>query len=88
MTHFNPDYTIQWYYNERHYGKGPMDGVGGTVENMIFQYVKSKKCVIIGTKDFAEYANKIMVFLAFTWPKVKSWQSFKISRRHQKFQEH
>ena len=22
MTHFNPDYTIQWYYNERHDGKG------------------------------------------------------------------
>ena len=37
MTHFNPDYTIQWYYNERrHHGKGPMDGAGGTAKNMIF----------------------------------------------------
>ena len=27
MTHFNPDYTIQWYYDEPHYGKGPMDSV-------------------------------------------------------------
>ena len=35
MTHFNPDYTIQWYYNERHHGKGPMDGVGGTVKNTV-----------------------------------------------------
>ena len=68
MTHFNPDYTR----------KGPMDGVGGTVKNMIFQHVKSKKCVINGAIDFAEYANKIMVFLAFTWPKTKSWQSLKI----------
>ena len=25
-----------------------------------------------------------MVFLAFTWPKTKSWQSLKISERHQK----
>ena len=40
MTHLNPDYTVQWYYNERHHGKGPMDGVGGTVKNMIFQQVK------------------------------------------------
>ena len=40
MTHFSPDYTIQWYYNERHHGKGPMDGVGGTVKNMISQHVK------------------------------------------------
>ena len=37
-----------------------MDGVGGTVKNMIFQHVKSKKCVINGAKDFAEYANKII----------------------------
>ena len=43
-----------------------MDGVGGTVKNMFFQHVKSKKCVINGVKDFAENANKIMVFLAFT----------------------
>ena len=34
MTHFIPDYTIQWYYNERHHGKGPMDSVGRTVINM------------------------------------------------------
>ena len=28
MTHFNPDYNIQWYYNKRHHGKNPMDSVG------------------------------------------------------------
>ena len=60
MTHFNPDYNIQWCYNERHHGKGPMDDVGGAVKNMIFQHVKSKKCVTNGAKDFAEYANKII----------------------------
>ena len=37
-----------------------MDGVGGTVKNMVFQHVKSKKCVIDGANDFAEYANKII----------------------------
>ena len=37
-----------------------MDSVGGTLKNMIFQHVKSKKCVINGAKDFAEYANKII----------------------------
>ena len=65
-----------------------MDGVGGTVQNLVSQHVKSKKCVINGVKDFAENANKIMVFLAFTWPKTKSWQSLKISKRHLKLQEH
>ena len=88
MTHFNPDYPIQWYYNDRHHGKSSMDGVAGTVKNMMFYQVKSKTCVINGAKDFAECANKIMVFLDFTWPKTKSWQSLKISKCHQKFQEH
>ena len=36
-----------------------MDDAGATVKNMIFQHVKSKKCVIKGAKDFAEYANQI-----------------------------
>ena len=48
----------------------------------------TSKYVINGAKDFAEHANKIMVFLAFTWPKTKSWQSLKILKRQQKFQEH
>ena len=29
-------------------------------DNPDFQLVKSKKCVINGAKDFAEYANKII----------------------------
>ena len=40
MTHFNSDYTVQWYNNEHHHGKGPMDGVKETVKTMIFQHVK------------------------------------------------
>ena len=27
---------ISWFYNERHHGKGPMDGVGGTLKNAVF----------------------------------------------------
>ena len=60
VTHFNPDYTIQSYYNECHHGNGSMDGAGESVKNMIFQHVKAEKCVINGAEDFAEYANKIM----------------------------
>ena len=60
MTHFNPDYTVRWYYNHRHHGKGFMDSVWETVQNMSFQHVKSNKCVINGAKDFAKYGNKII----------------------------
>ena len=37
---------ISWYYNERHHGKGPMDGVGGTLKNLVFRKVKSGQTVV------------------------------------------
>ena len=40
MTHFNPDYTIQWYYNEHHLGKGAIDAVEETIKNILFRQVK------------------------------------------------
>ena len=54
------DHTINlsWYYNERHHGKGPMDGIGGTVKNLVFRDVKSSKCIINSAKEFAEYAEE------------------------------
>ena len=56
MTMYDPMYDITWYYNERHHGKGPMDGIGGTIKNIVFRHVKSGKCVIDTPKQFAEYA--------------------------------
>ena len=32
-----PNKSLTWSYNERHHGKGPMDGVGGTVKNVVFR---------------------------------------------------
>ena len=58
MAHFDSTLNFSWYYNERHHGKGPMDGIGGTVKNVVYQHVKSKKCVIDSAKCFAEYADK------------------------------
>ena len=49
---------VNWYYSERHHGKGPMDGIGGTIKNKVFRDVMSNKCLIKNAKDFAEYANK------------------------------
>ena len=33
---------LVWNYNEKSHGKGPMDGIGGTVKNVIFQKFKSQ----------------------------------------------
>ena len=32
LTHFNQNTALQWNYNKAHHGKGPMDGVGGTIK--------------------------------------------------------
>ena len=28
---------VNWYYNEKHHGKGPMDGIGGTIKNKVYR---------------------------------------------------
>lgn len=32
--------TLSWFYNERHNCKGPMDGMGGIIKNVILKKVK------------------------------------------------
>ena len=41
------------------YGKGPMDGIGGTATNTVFRKVLSSEVVIGSPEDFARYVNKI-----------------------------
>ena len=49
---------VNWYYSERHNGKGPMDNIDGTIKNKVYRNVMPNKCLIKNAKDFAEYANK------------------------------
>ena len=51
---------LRWYYNERHHGKGPMDGVGGTLKNFVYCDVISHKCCIRNAEEFSNYANKVV----------------------------
>ena len=46
--------SLMWLYNERHYGKGPMDGVRGTVKNVVFRKAKSGQVVIFLPQEFSE----------------------------------
>ena len=41
-----------------HHGKGPMDGVGSTVKNLVFRKVKSQQCVINSPQEFSYFAAK------------------------------
>ena len=49
--------SLTWCYNERHHGKGPMDGVGGTVKNVVFRKAKSAQILIYSPREFCEAVN-------------------------------
>ena len=57
LARMDKKYEVEWCYNERHHGKGPMDGIGGTIKNKVFRDVKSGKIHINGAKSFAEHAD-------------------------------
>ena len=46
ITYFDKSVQLEWYYNEAHHGKGPMDGVGQTIKRVVFGLVKSNKTTI------------------------------------------
>ena len=59
MTEIHKDVDLFWHYNEAHHGKGPMDGIGGTIKGKVFRRVLSKDIVINTPQEFAEFANSI-----------------------------
>ena len=50
---------ISWFYNEMHQGNGPMDGVGGTLKNVVFRKVKSGQTVVQTPEGFNIYQRKL-----------------------------
>ena len=57
LSKFEASINLSWFYNEWHHGKGPMDGIGGTLKNAVYRDVKSGKAIINDAKEFAEYAD-------------------------------
>ena len=55
----HPKMNLEWHYSETHHGKGPMDGIGGAVKNVVFRKVLSGEGKISNPKEFAEYVNHI-----------------------------
>ena len=57
LTSYSSNLIIRWRYNEAHHGKDPMDGIGGTMKDLVFRQVKSGKVIINSAKEFYELAN-------------------------------
>ena len=65
LAEFAKEHTIAWYYNERHHGKEPMDGVGGTIKHRVFRDVRSEKVHILNA-DSILTGNKSNTWLSLT----------------------
>ena len=61
---FQEDVSLEWHYNEAHHGKGPMDGIDGTIKNLIYRKVLSGDFVIDTSTKFVEFANVDCLFLS------------------------
>ena len=59
LTILKPELHLEWHYNEAHHGKGPMDGVGGTVKNMVYRRVLAGDIVIDNPEQFAAFAHEV-----------------------------
>ena len=57
IARMDKKFKVEWCYNERHHGKGPMDRIGATIKNKIFLFVKSGKVYVKYAKSFPEYAD-------------------------------
>ena len=71
LTQVQTDVEIIWHYNEAHHGKGPMDGIGGTIKRMVFRKVLSKHVVINSAQEFVEYAEYKQNHLLVTFSEIQ-----------------
>lgn len=55
-----PSKSVEWNFNKAHHGKGPMDGIGGTIKNQVYQNVKSGKIILHSPKEFCDAARSIV----------------------------
>ena len=60
LADYRPDIQVEWNYNEAHHGKGPMDGIGGTVKNVVYRQVKSGNVTTNSAKQFFDAANRFV----------------------------
>ena len=59
LIFFKKDMSLEWHYNEAHHRKGPMDGIVGTIKNLVYREVLSGDVVIDTSKKFGEFANEV-----------------------------
>ena len=57
---FPSNFNVTRYYNERYHGKGPMDGIGGCVKNVVYRAVMAGCEVIETPQKFAKCVDRLV----------------------------
>lgn len=55
--------SLSWFYNKRHHGKSPMDGVSGSMKNVIFRKIKLGQGVVYSPLEFTEAVQKVALLI-------------------------
>lgn len=53
------DLNIQWHYFATSHGKGPVDGIGGSVKRQVWSAVKERKDIVTNASTFVAAAEKV-----------------------------
>ena len=74
MTHVNRSYSGNWYYNNYHHRKRPIDKLDGTVKNKVLRHVsgKSGKVKIVNAEGFAKYAHETKGIKSLYMPEAET----------------
>lgn len=52
--------NLVWHYFATSYGKGAVDGIGGTVKRMVWKAISTRKVAVVNdAKTFADVAAKL-----------------------------
>ena len=79
---FPSNFKVTRYDNERHHGKGPMDGIGGCVKNVAYRAVMAGREVIETSEEFAKCADRLVkVVIVCINRSKRCWKSLITSKR-------
>ena len=68
---FPESFNVARYYNKRHHGKGPMDGISACVKNVVYRAVMDGREVIKSPKEFTECAQKLVKGIHCYYPPIE-----------------
>ena len=67
LSSYRPEVLLEWNFDEAHHGKGPMEGIGGTIRKVVVRQIKSRKVVINSPIVFCEAANKFVPSIKYLY---------------------